>query len=234
MSGILFGVGVGPGDPEEMTLKAVRILKEADILILPEAPRETSISYRIASAAVPELAGKPYLALSIPMSYDRSRQKEAYDQAAGQIARYLEEGRSAAYITIGDPAVYSSFAELDGRIRAKGYETRMISGVPSFCACAAALGIPLVKGDEELRVIPGNLPEGKTPAVTEVYMKSGRHLKELKQSLQKRSSMNTIQAAAVSACGGPDQKIFRTIEEMPDHAGYMTTVIVKEIKQGHD
>lgn len=226
--GILYGVGVGPGDPEDITLKAVRILKETDILILPEAPREKCKSYAIAVKAVPELEDKSYKALTIPMSYNKQKQKESYDRAADEILPYLEEGKMMAYITIGDPTIFSSFTELEERIRRKGYETRIISGIPSICACAAAMGIPLVKGRERMMLIPGNAKATDPLTMTEVYMKSGRHMGELKKHLQERLEQEDLQIAAVANCGYPDETICRSIEEIPENSGYMTTVIVKQ------
>ena len=228
--GILYGVGVGPGDPEDITLKAVKIIKLADILVLPESPRETCASYRIAEQAVPEIADRTCIALSIPMSYNRSEQEVAYDKAAQTLASYLQTGKKLAYLTIGDPSIYSSYTEIDKRIMEMGYKTQMICGVPSFCACAAALGVPLVKGKEELCLIPGNAVGESQEAITEVYMKSGRHMRKLKENLLDRVNQEALQVMTVSNCGYPSERISRSMQEFPETTGYMTTVIVKNHK----
>ncbi len=154
MKGCTYGVGVGPGDPELMTLKAVRILKEADVIVHSgEKPKE-STAYQIAIQAVPEIARKEVISITVPMTYDRELQDAEHHRAVSRIKEYLDEGKDIAVLILGDPSVYSSFSYIRTILDRDGYPTATISGVPSFCAAAARLNIPLVEWDEQLHIIP--------------------------------------------------------------------------------
>ena len=143
--GIAYGVGVGPGDPELMTLKSCRLIKENEVIALPgKIPQET-VAYRIACAAVPELADKELVPIFMPMVRDRKNLEESHRKAADIIEGYLDEGRNVVYLTLGDPTVYCTFSYIQHLLEADGYETVLVSGIPSFCAAAAALGISLAE-----------------------------------------------------------------------------------------
>lgn len=154
MSGILYGIGVGPGDPELMTLKAVRIIKETEVIAVPGKCAQETAAYRIAVQAVPELAEKKLIALDFPMTRDRGKLAESHAEAAGQIETILKSGKDAAFLTLGDVTIYSTFSYVQKIVERDGFQTELISGVPSFCAAAARCGIPLVEGKEMLHVIP--------------------------------------------------------------------------------
>ena len=230
MSGMLYGVGVGPGDPEEMTLKAVRILKGCGAVALPE-PKETCIAYQTALRAVPSLADKPVIEMEIPMTRDEVRLSVAYQEGFAQILPALCAGRDVAFLTIGDVAVYSTFARLGELAEEAGIRVRLVSGVTSFSACAAALGISLTKGRSRLHILPGREAspvEGTED--TEVYMKSGHAMPALKKELIAREKSGEIDVKAVSNCGLPTQIIARSAEEIPDDAAYMTCVIARKLE----
>ena len=179
VSGILYGVGTGPGDPELMTLKAVRILQEADLLILPTDSPDNCRSYRTAAAAVPEIADREILCVPFSMDPDPQIRRRSRKENAERIAGYLDAGRTAAFLTIGDPAVYSTFGYVMEILEDKGYDIRIVSGVPSFCGAAASLHLSLCSGDETLRIVSGNsemTDDGSEPdnvILTTVYMKPG-------------------------------------------------------------
>ena len=109
MTGKLYGVGVGPGDPELITLKALRLTKEADILAFPgENPKE-SVAYRIMKGAYPEIDSKQMISLPMPMIKDREELKRVHDEGAKIIAEWLEKGKNVVFLTLGDPTVYSTY-----------------------------------------------------------------------------------------------------------------------------
>ena len=105
--GRVYGVGVGPGDPELMTVKALRILREVDVIAVPGRKPEESAAYRIAVQMVPEITGKEIVAVSMPMVKDREVLRAGHRAAAEKIKKYLSEGRDTAFITLGDPSIYS-------------------------------------------------------------------------------------------------------------------------------
>lgn len=134
MKGTLYGVGIGPGDPELLTLKAVRLIRENEVIALPgEDPKET-VAYKISVQAVPELADKTLLALAMPMTKDKKILKENYDRAADRVAEILDQGKNVVFLTLGDPTVYSTYMYVHQRLEAKGYPVAIVSGITSFCA----------------------------------------------------------------------------------------------------
>lgn len=226
----LFGVGVGPGDPEDITLRALRIMRACPVILLPQAPPERCAAWRIALQACPELEAKRVVCAPIPMVRDAEQLVAAYDEAADCALDMLGQGLDVAFLTIGDPTVYSTFAPIAKRVAEKGGSVRWVGGVTSFCAAAAALGMPLAKGDENVSIFAGGAPAQDAAAgrpATEVYMKSGKALDGLVDWLKKRSRSERLQISAVSNCGYDDQRLYFHLEEIPASSPYMTVVIVK-------
>ncbi len=227
---VFYGVGVGPGDPEDLTLKAVRILRECEVIVLPESPKEDCAAYQIAVQAVPELEDKERIALSIPMTRDQERLNRAYEEGFQRILPKLKEGKKTAFLTIGDPVIYSTYTKLQQLAENENITTQIINGITSFCASAAALNIVLTAGNEQFHIIPGREAE-TTGALngTEVYMKSGKAIPKLKQYLKDRIEQGeALTVMSVSNCGLPNQNTAETLDQIPETAGYMTTVIVKK------
>ena len=227
MRGRLYGVGVGPGNPELITLKAARLLREADVIAAPAKPKGESAAYRIAEKAVPEVAGKPVLELDWPMTKDRAALAAFYRAAADEIEAFLERGKSVAFLTLGDPAVYATYLYLHRLAEADGYAVEIVSGVPSFCAAAARLGIGLAENGEELHIFPASYPDEnlfRLPG-TKVLMKPASALPELKRRLMEDENHEVF--AAVN-CGMEGETLCRGAESIPDCAGYFTLIIMKE------
>lgn len=226
MRGIAYGVGVGPGDPELMTQKAIRIIRENDVIAVPGKEAKEAIAYRIAAAMVPELAQKELVPVHMPMVQDRKLLREAHVRGARLLESYLDKGKNVVYLTLGDPSIYCSFSYLQRILVSDGYTVELIPGVPSFCAAAARLGLPLAERDESLHVVPvaqaasGSL---RQPG-TFVLMKSASRMPEVKEQL--RSSEREV--FAVEDCGMETEKRYRGVEEIPDDAGYLSLIIAKE------
>lgn len=151
----LYGVGVGPGDPGLLTLEAARVLSEADLVFAP-APRDgaSSLAADIARAAGASLTGLRLV--SFPMSKDASELSEAWAASARLVVAELDLGKSVAFVTLGDPSVYSTWTYLRRAVEAErpGTDIRVLPGVTALCAAAAGLGLPLVEGDERLALLP--------------------------------------------------------------------------------
>lgn len=226
MRGIAYGVGVGPGDPELMTLKAVRLIRENDVMALPgREPRETA-AYKIAAAAVPEIADKALVPLCMPMINDRALLEEAHKSAARRIEEVLDRGKNVVYLALGDPTVYCTFSYIQRWLEADGYETRLVSGVPSFCAAAARLNVPLAEWDEPLHVIPSvHRPEEALDAPGScVLMKPASQMPAVKRRL-KNSGRKVMM---VENCGMEGEMICRSVDEIPDDAGYLSLIIARQ------
>ena len=226
MRGMTYGVGVGPGDPELMTLKAVRLIRESDVIAVPgQTPRET-VAYQIAAAAVPELAEKELVGLHMPMVRDRSEMDRAHREGASVLETYLDQGKNVVFLTLGDPTVYCTFSYVQHILEADGYGVELVSGIPSFCAAAARLNLPLVEWDEPLHVVPAVHKTGEAldQPGTYVLMKSASHMAEVKDLLR-RSGRDV---SAVENCSMAAERVYRGVEEIPDDAGYFSLVIAKE------
>ena len=228
MKGIAYGVGVGPGDPEMMTLKAARLIRENDVIAVPGKDPKEAVAYKIAVQAVPELADKELVPIYMPMVMDRKVQEENHRKGADLIESYLKEGKNVVYLTLGDSTIYCTFSYLQHLMEEDGYETELVSGIPSFCAAAARLGISIVEWNETMHVMPAvhKLEDKLDRPGNYVLMKSGSHMKEVKEIL--RASGRDVKM--VENCGMPDEKVYLDVEEIPDEAGYFSLIIAKEKK----
>lgn len=222
--GILYGIGVGPGDPELMSLKALRLARECDVLALPHKEAEKCFAFRIALGAAPELKDKPIMEVDMPMTKDPVRLEKAYSEGAKKLCDALSEGKTVAFLTIGDPTVYSTYMYLHKRVLAAGFNAIIIPGITSFCAAAAALGESLCENAEQVHIIPGTYSptEGLSYPGTKVLMKN--NLKGTLDYLRE----NKLEAAMVEKASLPEQKIYRGTENIPEDAGYFSVVVVKE------
>lgn len=226
MFGKLYGVGVGPGDPELLTIKAIRIIKEADVLAVPGEQKENSVAYRIVKQAIAGVDTKEIISIDMPMTKDEERLEDSHRKGAEEIIKYLEMGKTMAYLTLGDPTIYSTYIYLQKRIEERGYEVEIISGIPSFCAVAAKLNQALVEKNEQLHVIPSSYDIEDTIALsgTKVLMKAGKKTSTVIEYLKTKD----CQASMVENCGMEDERMYRSLDEIKDDAGYYSLIIVKE------
>lgn len=224
-TGIAYGVGVGPGDPELMTLKAVRIIRENTIIAVPAKNPKDAAAYQIAVKNVPELAEKELVPLDLPMVRDKALLQKAHRECAKIIESYLDQGQNVVYITLGDPTVYSTFGYLQYHLQEDGYPVEFVSGVPSFCAAAARLNIPLAEWNEPLHIIPSVHME-ENPIYSDgnyVLMKSIGRTNKVKKFLKESGKS----AGAVENCGMENEKCFHSIDQIPDEMGYFSLIIAK-------
>ena len=224
--GIFYGVGVGPGDAELMTLKAQRVLRECAVLAFPNSGASAA-ALNIVRAAV-DISGKTILDIPMPMTRDETKLKCAHDEAAERIIRELMEGRDVAMPNIGDVSVYASCSYLLGRVSAAGFETHMIPGVPSFCAAAARLDMSLTTAKKPLVIIPGdaeNMDALLSLDASKVLMKSGKSIADTVKRLEDLGLADS--ARAVENCGMENERVIRDVRELTSGAGYFTTIIIK-------
>jgi len=225
--GKLFGVGVGPGDPELLSLKAVRVIRESDVIAVPGKTPAESYAYEIACEAMPDLESKPVIALKWTMTKDLEELKRVYRDAADLIESNLEEGRTVSFLTIGDVSIYSTFVYIMKEVSADGYQVEMVPGITSFSASASRLGVSLTEHQEMLHVLPANYGNvGDLPG-TMVLMKPGKDLREIKRSVSEAGRT----AVMIEKCGLPGEKIYGSLEEIPDEGEYLSTVIVFDRKR---
>jgi precorrin-2/cobalt-factor-2 C20-methyltransferase len=187
VTGRLYGVGVGPGDPELITLKALRVLREADVIAYPALEEGDSLARAIAAPHIPK--GREEFAIRMPMLADRFPAMEVYDQAAERISKALEDGKSVAVLCEGDPFFYGSFMYLFGRL-ADRHPVEVVPGVSSLTACAAALSAPLAARNDVLTVLPAPLDDAALEARLQqadsaAIIKVGRHFTRVRALLDR-------------------------------------------------
>lgn len=224
--GMIYGIGVGIGDPEDITLKAVRCIEESDILILPSNDLEKCRAYQIAKKAVPEIKDIETLALEFEMVKDESVRAKNHQIIYETAKKLVLENKTVSFLTIGDPALYSTYSYIAELAQKDGIRTQAVSGVSSITACANRLGITLCDAGTQLHIIPDTEDiEGmlELPG-TKVLMKCGRSISVIKEKLKGKR----VSVYAVENCGMPEEKCYRSLDEIPDSGSYMLTIIVKE------
>lgn len=225
--GTLYAVGIGPGDPQLLTLKAVSVLRRCPVIAAPRTAGERTLALDIAAGAV-DLSDKQVMFLDFPMSRDRLQTKTNHQLLAKRLAERLTEGSDVALLCLGDASLYSSASYLVRLISAQGLVCQVVAGVPSFCAAAAALCQSLTAQDQPLVVIPAACAELDAALAlpgSKVLMKPARRLPELRRKL--RSLGLAERTSLVANCGLPDQRIYRELDETSDQEGYFTTLLVR-------
>ena len=202
-------VGVGPGDPELMTVKAVRLLREADAIACADTGRGESVALRIAAEYI---AGKPLCPLDIPMRGRREDWEAAHAAAARKLLDWLERFDSIAYPVLGDPGIYASSSYLFHLIASR-HPCAVVPGVPSFCAGAAALGRPLVEQGERLTLLDACSPADALPEGNVVVMKCGRSLAALGDAAAGREAFVVRRLGMAGEWAGP-------LADLPDGDEY--------------
>lgn len=229
MAGKLYGIGIGPGDPELLTLKAVRLIQESDVIAVPAEQKEKSVAYQIAKQAVSGLENKPCIGILMPMTKEKEKLEESHRAATETLVELLKQGKKVAFLTLGDPSIYSTYIYLHQRVIELGFEASLVSGISSFCAVAARLNIGLVEKAEPLHVIPASydIEEALKLSGTKVLMKAGKKIKEVKKQLL----ASDCEAVMIENCGMENEKIYSSVDEIPEDAGYYSLIIVKEKKK---
>lgn len=229
MSGILYGVGVGPGDPKLLTLKAKEVLEGVSVIAVPvKKSGEESTALNIIKPVV-NVAHKELVELEFPMEHSHTAMENSHSAAAARLRGLLDEGKDVALITLGDVSIYSTCTYVLKKIRAAGYETQIIPGIPSFCAGAALAGISLAEGHENLAVISSIRGQAAVEKFLDdfdnvVMMKAGRQMPMITGVLESRELLE--RATVLSNAGMPGQYI-----GPPDTSrdyGYFTTLVVKK------
>ncbi|HXI09255.1 MAG TPA: precorrin-2 C(20)-methyltransferase [Thermodesulfobacteriota bacterium] len=235
--GTFYGVGVGPGDPELLTVKAVNVLKGADVIAVPRSSDSSadglSQALQIAKRAV-DLEGKDILELLFPMTKDWDALASARREAAAKVATELDSGRSVAFITLGDPMLYSTFSYLVPFVTelSPGAPVRVVPGITSFGAAASTVGAPLAEADEKVMIVPAAYDLGEVSGLldsadTLVFMKVNRRFDRLLDLLVSKGLER--KAFLVSRAGWPEERVVADIKKLRGvKLDYFSTLIVKK------
>jgi precorrin-2/cobalt-factor-2 C20-methyltransferase len=234
LQGTLYGLGVGPGDPELITVKAMNVLATVPVVAVFSKRGEDGMARRAAAKFIN--ADAALLPLHYPYTVELSPRSDEYitamrsfyDDAAARIAEVLAGGRDVAVLCEGDPLLYGSYMYVHDRLATK-FRCKVVPGITSFSGCAASAGIPLVSTDRTFSVIPATLPEDKlerTLASSDaaVIIKLGRNLAKVRRTLER---LKRIDAATYVERGtADDEKIIPLSEKVDGKAPYMSLILV--------
>lgn len=230
--GKLIGVGVGPGDPKLLTIKAIEAIQNADYVAYPTSGEKYTgeKSSNLALSIVKDyIEGKELLEYLMPMSRDKEYVRKCHDDCAEDVKKYLEKGKTVAFITLGDPAIYSTYIYIHHKIKRQGFETLLIPGITSFCAVAASLDDSLCEGAQPLLIVPGSfdtLDKTIDYVGNKVYMKSGRAIVKLREKLREHGRLKN--AKMVERATLPDEKVYNNLDDIDEKSSYFSIVVVKE------
>ena len=226
--GKLIGIGVGPGDTELLTLKAVRILETVPVIFSPKSSKEKeSIALSIVRPIIEKREDYKRLMRVEPISpmiEDKEELEKVWTSASEMIAQYLDSGRDVAFITLGDSSIFSTYSYVQRKLKGK-YEIETIPGITSFTACAAAKNEPLVEQNQILTIVPkidDRLNKVLDTSDSIVLMKASRNTSELEATIEEKNRPKEIYS--VQNCTRENEKI---IEGFSNEKPYLTTTVIK-------
>ena len=228
-NGKFIGVGVGPGDPELITIKALRILRDCPVIAAPRTRSGEMLALDIAQDAL-DLSAKEILPIDFTMERDAAKRAESYRAAADAIAQRLDAGCNVAMVNLGDVSIFATVCYVIDELDSRGYETEMVPGVTSFSAIGSRLGISLTEMNKPLHIIPASakgLDEALGLPGSLVMMKSASQLDEVIAELESRGMLH--RAKLVANCGLPDEHVIEDLvagAELAKSAGYFTTIVI--------
>ena len=225
--GTLYGVSIGPGEPELITLKAMNIISNSKYIATPHTGTGDSLALSIVSQSM-DLSDKEIMKLEFPMTKDKDILAKSHEEAADAIAEVLDTGNDVAMLNLGDVTIYSTFAYTMDKLLEKDYDVEVIPGVTSFCASASKLKIGLTTMNEPLHIIPAtgiDLKEALQMPGSKVLMKIGKSMPKLIEVLKELNLEDNVYA--VENCGLENERIYNNLDEFDGKMGYFTIVIVK-------
>ncbi len=226
MKGKLYGLGLGPGDPELMTLKAVRILSACPVIAWPAPDTGPSFARQIAASHLP--GGQIEIPIVVPMRTERFPAQDVYDRAAVEISLHLDAGRDVAVLCEGDPFFYGSFMYLFERLAGR-YPTEVVPGVSSIMAAASRAGRPLSARNDVLTVLPGPLEDALliqriNDADAVAIIKIGKHFKRLRALIESLNLLpHAVYAERVSLGA---ERLMPLADVSEDTAPYFSLILI--------
>lgn len=225
MTGVLYGVGLGPGDADLMTRKAARLISAAKVIAYPTLAGGSSFARSIAADLIGDNVRE--IVIDVPMQVARGPAQSAYDQAAAEISTILETGLDVVLLCEGDPFFYGSFMYIYARLMGR-FQTDIVPGVTAMTASAAALGLPLAARNEMLSVVPGPLPDAELhqkigAADSVAIMKVGRHLGRIRDVIEDLGLLD--QAHYIERATLPDEQKM-PLAKAPDPAPYFSMILI--------
>ena len=229
--GIFYGIGVGPGDPELLTVKAINAIKISEVIIAPKTEKKSdSLALTIA---------KPYLRADVqvvfqtfPMVKDFETSPEIFESNVAEILSYLRDGKNVGFLTLGDPMFFSTYIYIFKLLKKYGVQIETVAGVPAFLAIAAKIGYPVAYGNEILSIVPATADYQKISDALKnsdaaVLMKVYKNFGEIAEILNAENISEN--AVLVSRCGLEDEKIISNINACKNEKlNYLSTILTRQ------
>ncbi len=232
--GKLIGIGVGPGDTELLTIKAANILSKIPVICSPKSSKEKdSIALSIIKPIIEDREDKDTLKILdpiFPMTEDKNILEKHWDDASRIISNFLDKGLDVAFITLGDPAIFSTFSYVQKRLFTD-YTVEMVPGITACTACASSIGKPLVEKNEVLSIVPkidNRIESILTEGDSIVLMKPSRNTDELENIINFKSEEKEV--FSVEKCSMKDEKIIKGFSK---DKPYLTTTLIKFNKKSN-
>lgn len=231
--GTLYGIGVGPGDPELMTIKAVKILAHVDVVFTASSAKNSfSLAVDIARPHLPETVDVRHL--SFPMTQDKEHLKSAWRENSLAILDVLDQGNDAAFLTLGDPMTYSTFGYILQEIQELRPDLPIVTipGITSYQAAAARMNVPLVEAEESLLLTSGaygggNVRKFSDCAENVVLLKAYKNVKDITRALEESDMITN--SRAIKKCGRDGEEIIKDIRTLVDREpDYWTLILAKQ------
>lgn len=231
MQGKLYGVGVGPGDPELLTLKAVRVLKQVDYICVPQTGKDKeSLALSIISKEI-DCVGR-IIKLYFPMTYKEDDLNQAWDKAAIKISKELKKGKDLAFITIGDPLLYSTYIYILNSLNKLIVNLRVetVPGITSINACTASCNLPLAENDENIAIL-SKAAENQLEDIFNIFdnvvvMKLSRNYQQVYELLKRMELKEN--AVIISRCGLEREIHIKDLDSLKvDEIEYLSLLVSK-------
>jgi len=222
--GSFYSVGTGPGDSRLLTLLAIETIRKCAVIAVPDSGAAENAVLKIVDAY---MEGKEVVFCPMAMTRDKKTLESCHERSGEQLRSCLDKGLDVAFLTLGDPSIYSTPMYVHKRLKLLGYQTHIIPGVPSFCAAAAALNVALCEGGQLLHIIPASYNRAQEAlhlSGTKVLMKSGRSICDIKSAIKAAH----CSGMAVERCGMDGEIIHESLGTITEDASYYSILIVKE------
>lgn len=230
MQGTFYGIGVGPGDPDLLTMKAIKVIHEADVIIAPRSEKKGDST--ALTIATPHLKpGAEILNMVFPMVYHSDTLTDAWTENRRVIGELLDAGKNVAFLTLGDPMFYSTYIYVFLLLKDADYLVKTVPGIPAFCAIASQIGYPLVEGDDVLSIVPATADEATVDAIMKasnnvVLMKMSRNFDGIVGKLKENGLAEN--AVMVTKCGLEDEQIVTDVTGVAaKDVNYLSTILTR-------
>lgn len=228
--GICYGVSVGPGNSDYLTLEAINIIKNADVIVLPSFPKEECKAYQIVKD-LDFIDEKEIVCETFTMSKDATVKADRHKEIFEKTVKLLDEGKNVAFLALGDVMLYATYEYIYEKLLAAGYESEFAPGITSIQAISAKLNIPIAIDRQQVHIFPDaeNIQSKLNLSGTKIFMKPKGSMEDMISAIKDYALKNLkVTVCGISNCDMPGEIIAKDINEIDKLNGYFTVIIVKD------